>query len=96
MVQVPPASACSVCRGGVLTFEECLQPERETAKIEKERLQFELQHERLKLDVTLERERVKVEQMKFELIKDRKGNETVLAVGSVAPSAGFHGFVTEI
>lgn len=73
-----------------LSFEQCMELEKERAKIEREKWQFQLEQERLKVDlereklhketeIALERERFKVEQLKLELIKEGRANESLLS-----------------
>ncbi|CAK6955971.1 Hypothetical predicted protein [Scomber scombrus] len=70
VVQVPVAPSVSELFGGTLSFDQYMQLEREKANREKARLQFELEHEKIRAEVALERERLQVEQLKLALIRD--------------------------
>lgn len=58
-VSAKEGSSCSICSSSSrdLSFEQYLQLEKERAEIENEGLQFELQHERMKVEAAMERER---------------------------------------
>lgn len=82
-----------------LSFEQYMQLEKEKASIERERWQFQLEHEKLRAEqaqkareaegqVALERERLKLEQLKLELIREGKASEVLLGSGTTRQSLG--------
>lgn len=89
MEVVQPQVAPTVI-GRTWSFEQYQQLEKEKAKIEREILQNELDHEKMRVEVALDRERVKVEQLKLELIKDGKAQESLLNIGRRSESGGVH------
>jgi hypothetical protein len=65
-LQTPMSSKVSELFGGTLSFEQFMQ-----LKMGKDRIQFELEHEKMRAGIALEREKVKTEQFKLEQIRAR-------------------------